>query len=154
MRRKKMARQKLTSLLIWKIGFKREGFKEGLKERSDLLRPTSWLHMALKKFQNVQEMCCKLLRHSLGPRLYNARRFRVIRCKEKKCRGKNHYRCEIVKNFKHVKGLTCASLFFNFLKKVHPLRIFEEMHVEHSGYHKGVISIDIRKLILQPFRLL
>ena len=26
------------------------------------------------------------------------------------------------------------------------------MHVEHSGYHRGVKSIDIKKLILQPFR--
>ena len=26
------------------------------------------------------------------------------------------------------------------------------MHFEHSGYHRGVKSADIKKLILQPFR--
>ena len=44
------------------------------------------------------------------------------------------------------------SIFGILRKRCISVQFCEEMHVEHSGYHRGVRSTDIKKLILQPFR--
>ena len=48
---------------------------------------------------------------------------------------------------------TCMDRFRAFLwKKCIPVRFCGNLHVEHSGYHRGTRSINIEKIILQPFR--
>ena len=44
------------------------------------------------------------------------------------------------------------SIFRFFEKKCISVQFCGKMHVEHSGYHRGVRWTDIKKLILQPFR--
>ena len=44
------------------------------------------------------------------------------------------------------------SIFFFFSKKCIPYQFYEELHFEYSGYHRVVKLVDIKKLILVPFR--